>query len=147
MALPQTSQPGGLGVAQGVYAKALCQLFAGSHCAAVIPNRMMKTLSREEIAAKTLSPQIYYVHELQSSSECLLVTNGTGSEQSIEFGCHGDGNSMEACPEQGRMPTARMETCLVCYHVISGTHESAQRTVFSNLKLVRARCSFPEDEV
>lgn len=46
------------GWVQGIFSKALCQLFAilGSHCAAVIPNRMMKPLSREQIPAETVSP-------------------------------------------------------------------------------------------
>lgn len=70
-----------------------------------------------------------------------------GQSRGIEFGCHGDGNSVEACPEQSRMLTATMETCLIYYHLTSGTHQTAQRTVFSNLKLVMAHCIFPEDAV
>lgn len=69
---------------------------------------------------------------------------GTGD---TEFGCHGDGNGMETCPEQSRTLRATMETCFIHDPLTSGTQQTARRTAFPNPKLVMAHCIFPEDAV
>lgn len=64
----------------------------------------------------------------------------------MEFGCHGDGSSMEAAQSRG-MLSATMETCLIPYHATSGTHQTAARAAFPNLEPLMAHCIFPEDAV
>lgn len=133
------------GWAQGIFYKALCQLFAilGSHCAAVIPNRMMEPLSREQISAKLCLPDLVSICRSFTAHLNVCWWHMThGQSRDVEFGCHSDGNSMKGCPEQSRMLTATIETCLIYYQVTSGTHQMARRTVFSNLKLVMAHCIF-----